>query len=179
MCLDDKLLDPNGRCFGFEFAQNGQQFVVDPHGQVDGQTRAEAHTLHLGIFLAIGAFLVRFSFVYRHFVDGVEDMAQRFVLTHQRIASGDEDIPQLRIFLEIFHQFTQSYLPAFFGFQVFEVEVQSFALEVVHTLARCAQSAARASHGVGDEDGHFGVAAMDVVAVGEQPSRGIRFACLD
>ena len=103
MGLDDKLFDPYGRCFGFEFAQNGQQLVIDPHGQVDRQARAEPYTLHLGIFLAVGAFQVRISFVYRHFVDGIEDMAQRFVLAHQRIASGDEDISQLRIFFEVFH----------------------------------------------------------------------------
>ena len=76
-------------------------------------------------------------FADSHFVDGFQYIAQGLVLAHQCIASCNQDIPELSVVLEIFHQFSQPLVPALFRLQFLEVEVQTFTLEVVHALAGC------------------------------------------
>ena len=95
-----------------------------------------------------------------------------------RIASRNQDIPELSVVLEIFHQFSQPLVPALFRFQFLEVEVQTFTLEVVHALAGCTQAAACTSHRVGDKNGHIGITAVNVVSVRQQPSGSVGLSVL-
>ena len=118
------------------------------------------------------------SFADSHFVDGFQYIAQGLVLAHQCIASRNQDIPELSVVLEIFHQFSQPLVPALFRFQFLEVEVQTFTLEVVHALAGCTQAAACTSHRVGDKNGHIGITAVNVVSVRQQPSCSVRLSVL-
>ena len=55
----------------------------------------------------------------------------------------------------------------FFGMQFFKFKVEAFALEIVHTLAGSAKSAAGSPHGIGDKNGHLRIASVDIVAVGQ------------
>lgn len=60
-----------------------------------------------------------------------------------------------------------------------ELEIEPFALKVVHPLARGAQPAAGTPHRIGDQDRHFGITAVDIVPVGQQPPGRIGFSGLD
>ena len=131
--------------------------------------------MQLCILFSFGPFLIGFPLADCHAVDGVQNIAQRLVLAHQCVTAGDENVPQLRVFLKIGHQPTQLLFPCFLGTQGVKLKIEPFALKVVHTLTRCAESSAGASHGVGDEDGHFRITAVDVMPVGQQPAGGIGF----
>ena len=179
MGLDDELLHADGRGFLAEFAQNLHQFVVHAHRQVGRQARTEAHALQFGIFLAVGTPGVGPTLAAGHAVNRFEHISQGLVLTHQRVAARDEDVAQLGVLLEIVHQPAQFVVPRLFGAQRLEFKIEAFALEIVHPLARSAQSAAGAAHRVGDQDRHLRIAAVDVVSVGQQPPGGIGFARLD
>ena len=82
-------------------------------------------------------------------------------------------------FFEIGHQAAQLVVPALLGPQALELEVEPFALKIVHALARRAQPAAGASHRIGNQDRHLRIAAVDIVAVGQQPPRGIGLSGFD
>ena len=123
--------------------------------------------MQFGVFLTFRAFLVGFSLAHRHTVNGVQYVAQGFVLAHKGIAAGNEDVTQLRVFFEIGHEAAQFLIPAFFGMQFFKFKVEAFALEIVHTLAGSAKSAAGSPHGIGDKNGHLRIASVDIVTVGQ------------
>ena len=179
MGLDDKLLHPDRRSFFAELAQDFDQFVVHAHRQVGRQARTESHALQLGIFLAVGTFGVGPALAAGHAVNRFEDVAKRFVLAHQGVASRDEDIAQLGVLLEIVHQAAQFVVPTLLRAQGFEFEIEAFALEIVHPLTRSAQSAASAAHRIGNQDRHLRIPAVDIVPVGQQPPGGIGFSGLD
>ena len=179
MRLDDELLHADGRGLLPELLQHLHQLVVDAHRQVSRQARPQPHALQLGIFFTIGTRLVGLALAAGHAVDRLEDIAQRLVLAHQGVAARDEDVAQLRVLLEISHQAAQFVIPALLGAQALELEIEPFALEVVHPLARGAQPAAGTPHRIGDQDRHFGITAVDIVPVGQQPPGRIGFSGLD
>ena len=176
--LDDELADACRHGLLLEGTQDFHQLVADAHGQVGGQARAQSDALQFGIFLPFGARLVGFALALCHAADGVQDVLQSLVLAHQRIAARDEDVAQLGVLLEVGHQAAQLLLPAFLGAQFVELEIEALALEVVHALARGTKASAGTPHGVGDEDGHLGIAAVDVVPVGQEPSGSVGLARL-
>ena len=89
---------------------------------------AGSYTHLFRIFLSFGAVQVCVSFADSHFVDGFQYIAKGLVMAHQCIASRNQDIPELSVVLEIFHQFSQPLVPALFRFQFLEVEVQTLSL---------------------------------------------------
>ena len=179
MRLDDELLHADGRGLLPELLQHLHQLVVDAHRQVSRQARPQPHALQLGIFFTVGTRLVGLALAAGHAVDRLEDIAQRLVLAHQGVAARDEDVAQLRVLLEISHQAAQFVIPALLGAQALELEIEPFALKVVHPLARGAQPAAGTPHRIGDQDRHFGITAVDIVPVGQQPPGRIGFSGLD
>ena len=179
MGLDDELLHADGRGLLAEFAEDFDQFIVDAHRQIGRQARPEAHTLQFGVLLPVGASGIGPALAAGHAADRFENVTQGFVLAHQGVAARDEDVAQLGVLLEIIHQAAQLVVPALLGAQGLEFEIEAFALEVVHALARGAQPAAGAAHRVGNQDRHLRVTAVDVVSVGQQPPGGIGSSGLD
>ena len=104
MCLYDKLCDTDTRGLISEIPQEANQFVRNPKRQIGKQTRTQTNPLQFGVFLSIRPALVVFPFPDRHLVDGIEYVAKRRVLAHQRVASGDQYIPELCVIFKIAHQ---------------------------------------------------------------------------
>ena len=145
MRLHEKL--GNARLYSFlpEIAQDVQQFIVHTHRQVHRQARPQTDTLQFRILLSVGTGQVGLPFA-----DGIQDVAQRGIAAHQRVASRYQDVAYLRVVFEIVHQLPQAGVPIFFRLQFLQLEVQPPALEVVHPLAGSAQASASAPHRVGD-----------------------------
>ena len=139
MGLDDELFHAGGRGLLAELAEDFDQFVVHAHRQVGRQARSEAHALQFGVLLPVGTPGVGPALAAGHAVDRFENVSERFVLAHQGVAACDEDVAQLGVLLEIVHQAAQLVVPALLGAQGLELEIEAFALEIVHALARGAQ----------------------------------------
>ena len=135
MGLDDELSHADGRSLLLELPEHLHQSVVDTHRQIGRQARTETHALQFGVFLAVGPPGVGLALAAGHAVYGLQYIVQRLVLAHQGVPARDKDVAQLRVFFEIGHQAAQLVVPALLGPQALELEVEPFALKIVHALA--------------------------------------------
>ena len=135
MSLYEKLLNPDLFRLLPESFQHLDQTIIYTTGQIGQQSRTQSHPLNLGIFFSFPTSLVQFSLAHGHTENGIQDLFQRLVLTHQCIPSRNQNIPQLRIMLVIHHQALHLDFPPVCRFQPIQVKIQMSFLEVVHPLA--------------------------------------------
>ena len=100
----------------------------------------------------------------------MQQIAQGGILAHQGVATRNQDVPQLRILFKISHQPVQARLPVLFRPQTFQIEIQPFALKIIHPLAGSAKTTASATFRIRNQNGHFGIPPMNVASFGQQPS---------
>ncbi len=93
MCLDNELFESDLRSFFLKGLQHLNQFIVHTHGKVGQQSGTQADPLHFCEFFSVGTVFIRFLLPQGHFIHSIKQSAQRFILAHERISPGDQDIP--------------------------------------------------------------------------------------
>ena len=111
MSLDNKLFHPDSRSLFFEFPQNIHQSVIDTHRQISQQPWPQPYPLQFRIFLSFRSFEICLLLAYRHPIHRIQNILKRLILTHQRIAPCNQNIPQLCILFKISHQPAQLTIP--------------------------------------------------------------------
>ena len=151
----------------------------DPLRDVGRQSRSQTNPNDLRVLPAVSTFRVLLFLPLGHAADGVEQRLQRLVRAHQRVAAGDQDVSELGVVLEVVHQSLELVGPALPRIELLEVKIQATALEVEHSLAGGAQSAAGPALGIRNQDRDVRVATVDRVGGGKDPAGGVGFARSD
>ena len=134
--LDPELPDSYLGCLGLELGEDRGELRSDPLGKVGRHAGTQADPDHLGVLFPIRTAFVGELLRQGHLVDGVQDLLERGVRAHEGVASRDEDVPELGVLREVFHQLVELLGPRRPRLHLLQVEVEPPELEAVHPLTR-------------------------------------------